>query len=170
MKRAPWAAVAVVVMLVQLLALNAWMWFRNQKSFEKEDRPRIVPRNIARVASLNTHDPVKYTFNMYYELRDLDGATLVIPERMWGHEFYLERVARVNVEIVPNAPVISNELLERLRFDGAVTKTLHIDVSSWLDVVIVPGTKKYLLTQTADSQFWVIVPEELYQKDSSRPS
>jgi hypothetical protein len=170
MTRAAWAAVAAVVMLVQLLALNAWMWFRNQQSFVPEDRPRVVPRHIARVASINLHDPVRTTFHMYYELRDLDGATLVIPEIMWGHEFYLERVGRVNVELTPNAPPMSNQFLEQLRNGDMVKKTLHIDVSSWLDVVIVPGTKRYLLARTEDGQYWVIVPEELYQKDVYRRS
>jgi hypothetical protein len=159
---APWPAVACVVILVQLLALSGTMWWRNQRTFVPEDRPRVVPRNIALVASLNNYDPVRTTFHMYYGLRVLDGATLVIPQLMWGHEFYLEEVSRLRIELVPEAPALTNEYLDRLRYDGMVKKTLHIDASSWLDVVIVPGTRKYLLTRTVDGQFWVILPEQLY--------
>jgi hypothetical protein len=161
---APWPAVAFAVILVLLLALNAYMWWRNQRTFVPEDRPRLVPRDIALVATLNNYDPVRTTFHMYYGLRALDGATLVIPQAMWGHEFYLEEVSRLRVELVPEAPPLANEYLDRLRYDGMVKKTLHIDASSWLDVVIIRGTRKYLLTRTVDGQFWVIVPEELYQE------
>ena len=163
--RLAWPAVAAAVMVGQLILVNSYNWWHTQRVFVPEDRPRVVPRNIARVAALNNYSPVSCTFNMYYELRALDGAQLVIPQIMWGHEFFLEEVSRLDVELVPEAPALSNAFLDRLRNDGAITKTLHIDVSSWLDVAIVPGTKRYLLTRTVDGQFWVILPDELYQQD-----
>jgi hypothetical protein len=164
-RSAPWPAVAFVVVLVQLLALNGYMWWRNQRTFVLEDRPRLVPRNIALVTALNNYNPVKYMFNMYYELRHLDGATLVIPQLLGAHQFFLEEVSRLHVEIVPDVPLLSNDFLDRLRYDHRVKKTLHLDPTTWIDVVIVPRTRKYVLTRTVDGRFFVILPEQAYQED-----
>jgi hypothetical protein len=162
--RAPRAAIVLVALLGVLIAVNGFTWWRTQRDFVPEDRPRLVPRNIALVAALNNYDPVRTTFHMYYGLRELRGATLVIPEAMRGHRFLLEEVSRLRVEVVAgDPPALANDVLDRLRYDHQVTRTLHLDGSSWLDVVIRRDARRYLLTRTADGQFFVILPDELYQ-------
>jgi hypothetical protein len=160
---ARWPAYVACVLLVLLLLLNGYMWKRNQETFVAADRPRVVPRNIESVAKKNNYNVVATTFHMYYALRALQGATVVMPERMKGHQFAYERVTRLDLAWIPDTPVVPLALVERLRETKLVNVTTAIDWATPLEVVVIPGTARYILASTGDEKNWIIIPEWMYR-------
>src|SRR5262249_36586104 len=138
-------------------------------SFVPEDKPRVVPRNIESVVKKNNYWVVRTTFHMYYALRALESATLVMPQRMYGHQFMFEHVSRLTIELTPNTFVVPHAFVEMLRPPKQLNLFTAIDVATPLDVVVWPETARYVIAATPDESSWVILPEPLYRLATRSP-
>jgi len=162
-RSATWPAVAFVVVLVLLLGWNAHAWRRNHKQFGQNDIPRLVPRNIARVAERNPMNVVRYVFAFYYRMRLLDGATLVAPPAMQGHRFNLEHFAQLDVEIDPSLGEMDAALVDRLTRQTSDVRYLHIETATMgVRIFFEPGTRRYVMARIAGSEGFVILPAARY--------
>ena len=160
---ARWPALAAIAVLIGLLGWNLAWSVRNQQVFERGERPALRTSDLRILSLGNPHGMVRM-FGLYYRLRKLRGATLVFDTRSIGDRFYAERVSRMSVELVPAWFEIKPDAELRL---PPVTYKEVFDHANRVWIIIVPGTRRYVLTrQLGDDAKWYILPEELYLREA----
>jgi hypothetical protein len=105
--------------------------------------------------------PDSLPFYWYGRMRQLGaGTTVVVPPEMTGHRTYLERMARLKVEIGDSVTV-----------EPAFVARFHPDEEAMLDLkrtckmVIEPGATRYVVVHTPDFLTYLVVPEARYRDE-----
>jgi hypothetical protein len=159
--------VGFVVVIAALLAFNGYVLQRNQRGeiFAASDRFAVRPRNIGRMARLNTMQIVKTTFAAYHLLRTrLAGAHLRLPARLEAHQFALEHVSRLHVELGPQNIELPSATVHRL-FDTA-TEVWSLMPENLTGVLVEPGAADYVMvSRPEDYGLLVIISEARYQRE-----
>jgi len=162
-RRTRWATLAFVGVAVVLLMWQLYVLQRNQRCFLDQDKPHVSSRDIAIVASRYWQAPVKYTFSLWHQLRVLDGATLVMPKSLDGHQFGFERVSRLHVEYGPRfeIPAATRDVLvKRAAFVAQLDGTP-------LAVVVNPKARRYVIAAVPSGGALIILPEALYEAETA---
>jgi hypothetical protein len=145
-----------VVIMAELLGWNLYVDWRNQREYVKEDKPRLMPRDIGKVAARNNYGPVRNTFSFYYRLRMLNGATLVLPPLMAGHRFYMERVSRLRIEVAPAATILDQAEVDRIM--PHVNAEAQLEDPTHVVFVLEPGATRYVVAEKSGGGLLLIVP------------
>jgi len=168
-RSAPWPAVVVLVLLVELLVWNLYVAYRNQQESDPITRVRPRSRNIARVAEENPFPVVKGVFAFYYRMRILRGATVVAPSKMAGHQFNLERFSRIKLEIDPALGEIDPAAVDRIIHGHQDTRYLQLDSETPVRVLFERGTRRYVMQRLSDGYGFVIMSEAKYRAEHPAP-
>jgi len=166
-----WLGVAFLVITSLLLAWNVHVVLRNQRTFAPDDLPKVRSHYILTLAAKDRMDLVKHTVATYQRLRLLAGKTLVVSKRLQHHRFYLERVARLHVEIVPERlalpdPVTDRLIKTRVSISWRLGIGIPIDSSGLpLGLIIEPDATRYVLMERGGGGSYLILPESLYLRE-----
>lgn len=158
-----WPAIAFLVVLVELVLWNAHVIYRNQHTFEPNDTLRLRPASIDVVASRNPMPVVKATFATYHRLRRFAGRRLVISPNRVPHQFALERVSRLVIEVAPEPLVLPKSVVDRIM--TTVDSEWEMEDGVPLGIVEDVAATRYALVWRDDNLAELLMPEAAYLRE-----
>jgi hypothetical protein len=150
--------VVFVVLMVELLAWNIHTIRRNQKRLGDDETPRPRPTGIVTMAMRNPADVVRYVLATFYYLRVIAGSHIVVPSSLDYYRLFFERVSRLDVELVPQAPRLTPEAAMRLQ--ELVARRYFLNFGVPMDLILDPRGHRYVMTAYRDKG-WLILPEPM---------
>ncbi|MBX3162081.1 MAG: hypothetical protein KF773_39325 [Deltaproteobacteria bacterium] len=165
--RARALGVLFAVAMSLLLTWNVYAAYRNQRTFEPHEVPARRSRNLTTLVRLNSMSVIRYTYAMYYQLRDLlSGKTLIVPERWAGHRYSWERVSRLHIEVVPELMVLPADRADALH--ALAVQYGRTEAATELGILVDPTAERYVLVQRATPGVVLVLPEALYRSELAR--
>lgn len=168
--RGSWIGWLFVLALFCLASWNVYAFLRNQVEFPPDQRVTLRSRELEVLAAQNSMAVVSHTFATYHRIaRRFAGKTFVLGDDHAGHRFSLERMARVNVEVVPGRLTLPDDAFERL-IPSSLTYTWHLRVRTPLGVILSEQATRYVLVSREDRKTDLLMPEPLYERERTAAS
>jgi len=167
MRRGRIIGIAFVGVVACLLVSNLRTIAANQSSYSRADRPVVCPRGIVALAAKDGMGYVRNTIGTYHRLRELlAGKTVVVSQSFAHHGFFLERVSRLHVEVVPERYFLAVELANRLHEHATHYLRLGEGLGTPFDLIIDEAAMRYVLVERPGGGLIMLLPEAQYLEAS----
>jgi hypothetical protein len=143
-----------------LVAWNLYVIVRNQHDFSPGNQIRVRSHHIERLAKKDELGLVRDTFGTYYQLRVLAGKTVVMDRQYAFLPFYMERIARIHVELSDEKRTLTAAQVEALAPE--VDETVTIATGAKVAIVRDDAETRYVFVRTPGAR--MILPETRYQR------
>jgi len=160
--RGSWIGWLFVLTLLGHASWNVYAFQRNQVEFPPDQIVRPRSRQLEVLAAESSMTVVRHTFASYHRIaRRFAGKTFVIGDDHLPHRFSLERMARVNVEVVSGRLTLPDDVFARL-VPRALTYSWHLTSRTPLGVILSEHETRYVLVSREDRKVDLLMPESLY--------
>jgi hypothetical protein len=163
-----WLARGVIAAMALLAGWHLWVFDSNQHDpdFIADDKLDVRPRTLSRVARRNLMSVVNTSFATYHAMREMiPGAHLLIPSDLAAHQFELERVGRLDVEVAPTRLELPRQRVQDI-FDHETNELWAMGPGTFTGAVLVPGATRYVLVwRPGDNGLQIIITESRYHSE-----